>query len=287
MKKKGLSILFVLLFLAFIGVMDYPFVSRMLNERVQGQVVVGYAEAADSMEEDETSRMLEAAGAYNEALAFRGGAGMKELLEDGTGMEEEYASLLDLDGSGVMGSIEIPKINVNLPVYHGTTEEVLQMGAGHLEGTSLPIGGENTHASISAHRGLPMKKMFTSLDQLENGDVFYLHVLGRTLAYQVEQTETVLPHQVDALAIVPGEDRVTLITCTPYGINTHRIYVHGVRIPYEEAVEAEAAAAPPVQEGILRQYWWVFLTLLLLVWMCWLLYYLNREEDPRREPPEG
>ncbi len=199
--------------------------------------------------------MLEAAGAYNEALAFRGGVGMKELLKDGTGMEEEYASLLDLNGNGVMGSVEIPKIDINLPIYHGTTEEVLQLGAGHLEGTSLPIGGADTHASISAHRGLPMKKMFTNLDQLEAGDVFYLHVLGETLAYQVEQTETVLPDQVDALAIVPGEDRVTLITCTPYGINTHRIYVHGVRVPYEEAVEAAAAAEPPVEEGLLRQYW--------------------------------
>jgi len=142
-----------------------------------------------------------------------------------------------------MGSIEIPKIHVDLAIYHGTGDEALSSGAGHLRGTSLPVGGENTHAVISGHRGLPSAKLFTDLDQLENGDVFYIHVLNENLEYQVDQIKTVLPTDLDDLEIVPGGDYVTLMTCTPYGVNTHRLLIRGTRIPYDRVKDVDLSGA--------------------------------------------
>ena len=152
---------------------------------------------------------------------------------------ENYDNQLDIAGNGIMGYVEIPKIQVNLPIYHGTDAEVLDRGVGHLLGSSLPVGGENTHTILSGHSGMASQKMFTDLEQLTQGDVFYLNVLNETLAYQVTEINTVLPYETDLLGIVPGEDLCTLVTCTPYGINTHRLLVRGSRIPYEEALTLE------------------------------------------------
>ena len=152
---------------------------------------------------------------------------------------ENYDDQLDIAGNGIMGYVEIPKIQVNLPIYHGTDAEVLDRGVGHLLGSSLPVGGENTHTILSGHSGMASQKMFTDLEQLTQGDVFYLNVLGETLAYQVTEINTVLPYETDLLGIVPGEDLCTLVTCTPYGINTYRLLVRGSRIPYEEAAVLE------------------------------------------------
>ncbi len=150
-------------------------------------------------------------------------------------IDERYQSLLNLDGSGMMGYIQIPKIGVELPIYHGTSEAVLQAGVGHFWGTSLPVGGETSHTVLTGHRGLSTKTLFTNLDKLDIGDVFYIRVLDETLAYQVDQILTVLPEETDALGIESGQDLATLVTCTPYAINTHRLLVRGHRIPYEEA----------------------------------------------------
>jgi len=189
-----------------------------------------------------------------------------------------YMSMLDVDKKGVMGVIEIPRINVTLPVYHGTSDQVLEEGAGHLEGSSLPVGGDTTHACIAAHRGLTTKKFFTDLDQIENGDIFLINVLGEKLAYQVYQTEVVTPDVIEPLKIERGKDLVTLITCTPYGVNTHRIYVHGSRIPYEEGLDQGAGMD---MKGFWKEYWWVVLTFILLAWMSGLLYWFNKK--PRME----
>ena len=160
---------------------------------------------------------------------------------------KDYDDQLDIAGNGIMGNIIIPRIQVNLPIYHGTDAEVLDRGVGHLLGSSLPVGGENTHTILSGHSGMASQKMFTDLEQLTQGDVFYLNVLNETLAYQVTEINTVLPYETDLLGIVPGEDLCTLVTCTPYGINTHRLLVRGSRIPYEKAavLEEENAVTEP------------------------------------------
>lgn len=160
---------------------------------------------------------------------------------------ENYNSQLDIAGNGIIGYVIIPKIQVNLPIYHGTDAEVLDRGVGHLLGSSLPVGGKNTHTILSGHSGMASQKMFTDLEQLTHGDVFYLNVLGETLAYQVTEINTVLPYETDHLSIVPGKDLCTLVTCTPYGVNTHRLLVRGSRIPYEEAavLDEENVSAEP------------------------------------------
>ena len=158
-----------------------------------------------------------------------------EVMDGKYVISPEYQEILNYTGDGIMGYVEIPDIDVNLPIYHGTSEEVLQDGAGHLEASSLPVGGEGTHAVISAHRGLPSAKLFSDLDELETGDVFFIHILNETHAYQVDQIQVVKPDELDSLRVVDGQDLVTLLTCTPYAVNTHRLLVRGVRIPYEEA----------------------------------------------------
>ena len=281
MSRKKISVLCALVFLLFLGIMDYPFLARIYNGRVQGQAVTGYETGALAMEEDEKTEALEEARAYNQALAEKHGAALQDAFQSEGKAEGQYGSILASE-DGVMAVVEIPKLGLSLPVYHGTSEETLQRGAGHLEGSSFPVGGAGSHTCISAHRGLPGKEMFTSLDLLSEGDVFYLRVLGETLAYEIRGIETVTPDQVEPLRIRPGEDLATLITCTPYGINTHRLYVHGRRIPFAEAEEKEAERQEA--EGwsrIWQEYWWVFVNLLLIAWMIFLLYWLNRRRKQR------
>lgn len=223
------------LFIA-LSVLLYPTISNYLYEKNSGRVITSYDEKAVQISESERQEMLEQARQYNEEML-----GNIELLDPFSPVKREvdkrYQSLLNVDGNGMMGYIRIPKIQVELPIYHGTEEKVLQSGVGHFRGTSLPIGGESTHAVLTGHRGLPSKMLFTDLDELEQGDIFYICILGETLAYQVDQILTVLPEDTDALNIITGKDYVTLVTCTPYAVNTHRLLVRGTRIPYEEAVQ--------------------------------------------------
>lgn len=278
--KKILSWIFSLVFLSFIGIMDYPFLARTYNKYVQGNVVVGYEGLVSEKEAPELLRERERAQQYNRELS-RDGVSLADAFAVAAEQENDaYEELLNPGGNGVMGILVIPGIGVRLPVYHGTEERVLQKGAGHLLGSALPVGGESTHCCISAHRGLPDKRMFTNLDQLAIGDCFFLEVLGETLAYRICGIETVRPEETEALAMEPGRDLVTLITCTPYGINTHRLYVHGERIPYAEH------GAVPVRSVerrslllFLREYGWIGMTLLLLAWLGFLLHRFQGNDE--------
>lgn len=238
--KRVRDILPVLVILAGLLVLLYPTISNYLIEQNASRAVASYDQATVDLSAQEREQMLARAHAYNDALAASSGAGTPA-SEGGEPAQavEAYEDLLNLNGDGMMGYIIIPKMNVELPIYHGVEEKVLQVGVGHLSETSLPVGGESTHAALSGHRGLPSAKLFTDLDQMEEGDQFYIKILGETLAYEVHSIETVLPTETESLAIQPGEDLVTLITCTPYGINSHRLLVHAHRIPYVPEMEDE------------------------------------------------
>lgn len=217
--------------------MMYPTVSNWVNERNSSRVVTDYEREIEALPEADYSALWEAARAYNQNLERFHSISEAVLAEraDESGL---YESLLSINGSRVMGVLQIPKIKVSLPIYHSTDESVLQIAIGHYEGSSLPVGGESTHSVLSGHRGLPSAKLLTDLDQMEPGDRFYLTILKETLAYEVNDIEIVLPEQVESLSIRPGEDLITLVTCTPYGINSHRLLVTGHRIPYDGAMEA-------------------------------------------------
>lgn len=241
-KKKGKitikDIIRLIVLLVAFAVLLYPTYSSYLNEKNSSKVVSNYDEESVKLSKADKEKMLEDARKYNQEML-----GNIDLIDPfcqtNTEIDERYESLLNVDGSGMMGYVRIPKINVELPIYHGTSESVLQAGVGHFWGTSLPVGGESTHTVLTGHRGLPTKTLFTNMDKMEVGDVFYIKVLDETLAYEVDQILTVLPEDTEALSIVPGEDYATLVTCTPFAINTHRLLVRGHRIPYEEANEKE------------------------------------------------
>ncbi|MDY5563716.1 MAG: class C sortase [Candidatus Limivicinus sp.] len=234
MKKKGnhlITILLVLIFLLGLSLLLYPAVSDYWNSQHQTRAIAVYSEEVSGLDEDQYQALWEAASAYNASLLERDNAYL--LTEE---QKAAYEQLLNVSGLGIMGYIEIPSIDCSLPIYHGTEESVLQIAIGHLEWTSLPVGGESTHCVLSGHRGLPSAKLFTNLDKLQEGDVFLLRVLDEVLTYEVDQILIVEPQETGALRIVEGEDYCTLVTCTPYGINTHRLLVRGHRI--ENAPEA-------------------------------------------------
>ena len=237
--KRVRDILPMLVILAGLLVLLYPTISNYLIEQNASRAVASYDQATVDLSAQEREHMLDRAHAYNDALAASSGAPTASEGGEPAQAVEAYEDLLNLNGDGMMGYIIIPKMNVELPIYHGVEEKVLQVGVGHLSETSLPVGGESTHAALSGHRGLPSAKLFTDLDQMEEGDQFYIKILGETLAYEVHSIESVLPTETESLAIQPGEDLVTLITCTPYGINSHRLLVHAHRIPYVPEMEDE------------------------------------------------
>ena len=230
MRKWVLRIVFVSGFL----LLCYPLVGNYVQRQHQERAVADYQTGVDTGSEEERQAEISKANEYNDML-FQSHGAIVDNLDTSILSEESYQSLLDVSGTGVMGSIEIPKIDVDLPIYHGTSDEVLDLGVGHLEGSSLPIGGENTKSILTGHRGLPGSSLFTRLDEMEEGDLFFLDVMGETLAYKVCDIVTILPEDVESLEIEAGTDKVSLITCTPYGINTHRLVVTGERVPYEEA----------------------------------------------------
>lgn len=237
MKKKVISICSVVLFLTALGLTLYPPISNYVNQKYASEIQTAYQELIQQTDDSILQEAKQRAVAYN--LAITPGTADAYSEEALLSAAEDYDSQLDIAENGIMGYVEIPKIQVNLPIYHGTDAEVLDRGVGHLLGSSLPVGGENTHTILSGHSGMASQKMFTDLEQLTQGDVFCLNVLNETLAYQVTEINTVLPYETDLLGIVPGEDLCTLVTCTPYGINTHRLLVRGSRIPYEEAAVLE------------------------------------------------
>lgn len=279
MTKKYRRICLVLFFLIFMGVMDYPFLSRLYNDQVQGQAVISYNSSVEKLQKEERETRLQKAREYNKNLAQGGAAVLEDTFlmqkESEAETERKVCAMLNVGEEDTIGIVEIPKIKVSIPVYGDTSEKNLQKGAGLLEGSSLPIGGESTHTCISAHRGLPGKTMFTSLDLLEKGDFFYVTVLGEKLAYQVTGIQTVKPDEAEALAIQPGKDLATLITCTPYGINTHRLYIHGSRTVISEKKQADAEVPT---ESLWRKWGWVPLNIGLLLWLVLLLYLTGKRK---------
>ncbi|MFR8439260.1 MAG: class C sortase [Lachnospiraceae bacterium] len=235
--KKALPVLaVVLIFVLGLGIMLYPAVANYLNAQSQTVAIDQYEEAARA-NTAYYEGLLEQAQAFNEGVLKRGTLAVMTEAE-----KAEYNSLLNLNGDGVMGYIEIPKLDLRLSIAHGTDEDVLQKMVGHVEGTSLPVGGESTHAVLSAHRGLPTAKLFSDLD-LMHGDRFTIYTLNQALTYQVDQITVILPEEIEALAIEPGKDYVTLMTCTPYAVNTHRLLVRGVRVP-DDAPTPEPESEP-------------------------------------------
>ena len=245
MKDRLWGLARLLIILVGVGILVYPSVSEYLFEKNSSVAVSTYDDSIRRMEQAHMDELRSQAEAYNQRLAENNGYSKPALDEYNNPITpEDYWDILDVDGNGMMGYITIPRIHVTIPMYHGTEEEVLQVAIGHLQNTSLPVGGESTHAVLSGHRGLPSKALFTDLDQVQIGDVFYLTVLNETIYYQVDQILTVLPNETDALAITKGEDHVTLVTCTPYGVNSHRLLVRGTRMDYTP----ETGEAAPVGE---------------------------------------
>ena len=247
MKKKHIStIIIALIFLAGLGFLLYPTVSNLWNRAHQSRAIATYTKQVEKLDDSQNKEMLKAARKYNKSLLKKSDH-WKFSKKD----KKKYESLLDVSGTGIMGYIEVPKIDCSLPIYHGTDEGALQIAIGHLEGSSLPVGGKSTHCVLSGHRGLPSARLFTDLDQMEEGDVFVLNVLGRKLAYEVDQIKVVLPDEMSDLEIVQGKDLCTLVTCTPYGINTHRLLVRGHRTKYiEETVVQVQKEAEKKETGI-------------------------------------
>ena len=244
MKKKGnfINVLLVLILLAGLSLLLYPSVSNYWNSLHQTRAIATYAEEVANLDNDAYDQLWQDAASYNQSLLTRSNT---YLLSDE--QKAEYERLLDVSGLGVMGNIEIPEIDVSLPIYHGTEESVLQIAVGHLEWSSLPVGGESTHCVLSGHRGLPSAKLFTNLDKLREGDTFLLRVLDEVLTYEVDQILIVEPRETAALHIVEGEDYCTLVTCTPYGVNTHRLLVRGHRIENIEEAKVVHVTADAIQ----------------------------------------
>ena len=281
MKKKIPGIIFGLMFLIGFGILVYPTVADQWNTYRQSRLISSYERTISDMEPEDFTAEWEKAQAFNDTLTQNSIYGDVFGEEDQELEDTDYWQVLNVGGDGVMGYLSIPKINIKLSIYHGTSDEVLQTGVGHLNGTKLPIGGESTHSVLAAHRGLPSARLFTDIDQLEKGDMFYIHVLDETLAYQVDQILDMVDkddHETleKALQIEEGKDQVTLFTCTPYGVNSHRLLVRGTRVPY---TGEEAAASTPVDTMLeaVQNYYMLYLilglaiTLLIILLMRFLM----------------
>lgn len=289
MKRIIMIVSAILLLLSAALIAVYPVLSNYLNDKYQSVVRTDYEEDVRELDDTAICEAQAAAEAYNASLAP-----VHLIRESITAASVEYDAVLNLSGSGLMGYVVVPQLGIDLPIYHGTSEEVLQKGVGHLVGTSLPIGGEGCHSVLTGHSGVAGKKLFSDLDQLQLGDVFYLHVLGETLAYQVTEINKVLPHEVELLEPVAGEDLCTLVTCTPIGVNTHRLYVRGSRIPYEEAeeiIQKAATTEEPKKSTWMEQYLFglllgggiVVLAVIAVVVVVLLRRRKRRKEDPDEE----
>lgn len=242
MKNKISTLLLCLLFLIGLSLLLYPTVSDYWNSLHQSRAITHYAEKVADLDDETYQKLWDEATEYNDSLLGRTNSYI--LNEE---QQARYGELLNVDENGIMGHIEIPSLNVSLPIYHGTAESVLQIAVGHLEWTSLPVGGESTHCVLSGHRGLPSAKLFTDLDKLVVGDRFILQILDETLTYEVDQILIVEPQETEALQIVEGQDYCTLVTCTPYGVNSHRLLVRGHRVENEEEVKTVRVTADAIQ----------------------------------------
>lgn len=246
MKKHFTTVILIIVFVTGLGLMMYPTVSDMVNKAHQTVAIDSYEEMISQLSNEDYSNILDNARLYNSKLTTNEFPQNSEDLEG----NEEYNAAVNPSGDGMIGYLKIDAISLRMPIYHSTRESVLQSGIGHIPTTSLPVGGEGTHAVLTGHRGLPSAKLFTDLDKLRTGDIFYVYVLDDILAYQIDQIKTVLPVETQDLQIIEGEDHITLVTCTPYGVNTHRLLIRGTRIPYSEAVKESEATTAVVRSGL-------------------------------------
>ncbi len=270
-KKKKFSFstfILIVIFIVGLSVLLYPTISNWWNSMHMSQAIVTYQEKLKDTSEEERKAMLAAADDYNQRL-FERNAGIGTNLED-------YDSVLDITGTGIMGYITIEKLNLELPIYHGMDASVLQIGIGHVSGSSLPVGGKNTFTVLSGHSGMPNARLFTDINQLVEGDVFYITVLDRKIAYEVDDISTVLPREVEELDIVPGGDYCVLVTCTPYGVNTHRLLVRGHRISLQENTTEEQVQQLDWRIGLLA------VILLLLLLLCIFLLWRRHRRKKRK-----
>lgn len=275
MKRKISGILFGLLFLIGLGILAYPTVSNQWNTYRQSRLISNYEQAVSDMQPEDYTKEWEAAREFDSTLVQNNIYGDVFGSDDVDMKDTDYWKVLNVAGDGVMGYLSIPKINIKLAIYHGTAEDVLQTGIGHMNGTSLPIGGESTHSVLAAHRGLPAARLFTDIDQLKQGDMFYIHVLDETMAYQVDQILDMVDkddHETleEALQIQEGEDQVTLFTCTPYGVNSHRLLVRGTRVSYNGEEEVESTPVDSMLRAI-QNYYMLYLILGLAVTLLVIL----------------
>ena len=282
MKKRLPSILVGLLFLVGLGIMIYPTVSNQWNTYRQNKLISNYEKIVDDMSDEDFSQEWQNAQAFNETISgnnvFADVFGEKSKDSENS----EYNRVLNMNNDGIMGYISIPEINIKLAIYHGTSDDVLQTGVGHINGSKLPIGGESTHCVLAAHRGLPSAELFTDIDQLQTGDKFYLHILDKVLAYEVDQ---ILPmvdkddHQTlqNALSITEGQDYVSLFTCTPYGVNSHRLIVRGHRVEYNGEEDVKQSVGDRMLESI-KNYYMLILVLGLSITILVMRYVFNKKK---------
>lgn len=268
MKRKLIDLLFALIFLIGFGIFAYPAVSDQWNAYRQSKLISTYEEVMSELEPEDYSREWGTARAFNDAIAQNDFTGDAFGSGDTDIEDTEYWKVLNAAENGVMGYLSIPKIDVRLSVYHGTADDILQTGIGHVSGTKLPIGGDGTHSVLAAHRGLPSAKLFTDLDQMEPGDRFYIHILDEVFAYEVDQILPMIDKDdldtlTGAMQVVPGEDYVTLLTCTPYGVNSHRLLVRGSRTAYNGEEEAEEKTPVGNMVESIQSYYMLYLVLIL------------------------
>ena len=277
-KEQKVNIILCLIILIGIGLLSYPTVSDWWNSFHQTRAVASYAAAVSQMKTEDYDRLFAEADDYNRKLA---GTGMKWSMTD----EEirEYNSVLDISDNGIMGYIDIPRMRQTLPIYHGTDDAILQIAIGHLAGTSLPVGGDSTHCVVSGHRGLPSARLFTDLDRLIVGDIWTMTVLNRTVTYEVDQIRIVEPEDLSELQIVQGSDYCTLLTCTPYGINTHRLLVRGHRIPNLDGDANVTADAMQVDQTLVAMVVAVIILLILVIILLTVSSKWYRDRRDRRE----
>ncbi len=289
MKKHASKIMIVILFIAGLSLLLYPFVANQWNNYRQKRLMSNYDQV---VAEKEAAGLIDYDAEKEAAVAYNNGL-LPSILPDAfadeeiKGEDEAYQVCLNIAGDGIMGTVEIPKIKIKLPIFHGTSEEVLEKAAGHLTGSSLPVGGENTHAVITAHRGLPSAALFTDLDKMKEGDHFLLHILKETLCYEVDQISIVEPEDTKALAVEDGMDLVTLVTCTPYGVNSHRMLVRGHRVPYDPQELADENL--PLSDMSLHTNYllWVIVGILITAAFCFLLYKREKKAEQTPEIEEG
>ncbi len=262
LKKNGLTLILLLILLIGAGLIAYPSFANWWNSFHQSRAVASYAETAANMNTEEYERIISKSQAYNRKLSR---SGILWTLDEDE--EKEYKEQLDIGTSGIMGYIDIPKIDVMLPIYHGIDESILQVAVGHIPGTSLPVGGKGSHCVVSGHRGLPSARLFTDIDKLVEGDSFTITVLNKTLTYEVDQIRTVLPTDLSDLQIEKGKDYVTLVTCTPYGINTHRLLVRGHRIENADGDASVIADALQIEPIYIAPFIAVPILILLIIGM--------------------